>query len=127
MGRVKEKTIKNLFLRVVNRLYTERTKLLSTYKTKLEREKFTEIDQERIVKLDEQIEILIQKERALNFINSDHKHTQTEHHELVGKLTKLQAERAEWIAELAKQDNRIARTLELDAIIEAQEDHLRIQ
>ena len=40
--------------------------------------------------------------------------------ELGGKLTKLQVERAEWIAELAKQDNRIARTLELDAIIEAQ-------
>lgn len=79
-----------------------------------------EIDQERIVMLDEDIEILIQRERALYFINSDHKHFQIEHHELVGKLTKLQAERAEWIAGLAKRDNRITRTLELDAIIEAQ-------
>ena len=70
--------------------------------------------------MDEDIEILIQQERALYFINSDHKHFQTEHHEMVGKLTKLQVERAEWIEELAKQDNRIARTLELDAIIEAQ-------
>ena len=120
MGRVKEKTLEGLFVRVFNRLYTERTKLLSKYKATLEREKFMETDQERIVKLDEEIEILIQQERALYFMNSNHKHFQTEHHELVGKLTKLQAERTEWIAELAKKDNRIARTLELDAIIGAQ-------
>ncbi len=44
----------------------------------------------------------------------------TEHEELVGKLTKLQAERGEWLAELAKQDSLIARTIELEAIVESQ-------
>ena len=124
MGRVKEETIKSLFVRVFNRLYTDRIKLLDDYKSKLKREKFTEFDQERIVKLDDEIESLIQQERAL-FIIEEKGYTdlnlfRAEHKELVGKLTKLQAERAEWIEELAKQDNRIARTLELDAIIEAQ-------
>ncbi|MHB1654111.1 MAG: recombinase family protein [Desulfitobacteriaceae bacterium] len=124
MGRVKEETIKGLFVRVFNRLKTERVKLLGDYKAKLEREKFTEIDQERIVKLDEEIEILIQQERALYFIEvkgyADHTQLKTEHEELVGKLTQLQTERGEWLAELAKQDSRIARTIELDAIIDSQ-------
>lgn len=104
--------------------YTDRVRLLDDYKAKLEREKYTEIDQERIETLDEEIEILIQQERTLIFIEkkgyADLNLIRTEHEELVGKLTQLQTERADWIAELAKQDNRIARTLELDVIIEAQ-------
>jgi len=83
MGRVKEKTVKDLFVRVFNRLYTNRVKLLGEYKLRLEREKFTEIDQERIVKLDEEIECLIQQERALCFKEekgySDHNLMKTEH------------------------------------------------
>ena len=120
VGRVKEETIKGLFVRVFNRLYTERVRLTGDYKAKLERKKFTEIDHERIEKLDEDIVNLIQQERALYFINSDHKHTRTEHDELVGKLTKLQEERATWMAELAKQDSRIGRTLEIEAILDSQ-------
>jgi hypothetical protein len=53
VGRVKEDTIKGLFIRAFNRLYTDRIKLLADHKRRLEREKFTEIDQERIEKLDE--------------------------------------------------------------------------
>ncbi len=60
VGRVKEETIKGLFVKVFNRLKTERVKLLSDYKAKLEREKFTDIDQERIEKLDNEIGNLIQ-------------------------------------------------------------------
>jgi len=67
VGRVKEETIKGLFLRMYNRLYLDRVKLLRDYKAKLEREKFTEIDQEHIEKLDDEIEGLIQQERALFF------------------------------------------------------------
>jgi len=103
---------------VFNRLKTERVKLLGDYKARLERDKFTEIDQERIVKLDEEIESLIQQERALYFINADH--NLTEHEELVGKLIQLQAERTVWLAKLTKQDSRIARTLELEAILQSQ-------
>ena len=86
VGRVKEETIKSLFVRAFNRLYTDRAKLLDEYKLRLEREKFTEIDQERIAKLDEDIESLILQERALFFIekNADLK---TEHKKLVGRLT----------------------------------------
>lgn len=124
MGRVKEETIKGLFVRVFNRLYTDRIKLLDDYKTKLEREKFTEIDQELIVTLDEEIEILIQQERTLYLIEekgyADHNLFRAEHEELVSKLTKLQTERANWMEELAKQDSRIARTIELEAMIEGQ-------
>ena len=38
----------------------------------------------------------------------------------MGKLTQLQVERATWMAKLAKRDSRIARTLELEAIIDSQ-------
>lgn len=100
-----------------NRLNTDRVRLIGDYKTRLEREKFTEIDQERIVKLDEEIESLILQERALYFINADH--NLIEHEDLVGKLTKLQTERTTWMTELAKQDSRIARTLELEAILDS--------
>ena len=119
VGRVKEETIKGLFLRMYNRLYIDRTKLLGEYRLMLGREKFTEIDQERTVKLDEEIEGLIQQERALFLIegNADLK---TEHKQLVGKLTKLQEERAIWMAEINKHDTRIARSLELEAILESQ-------
>jgi hypothetical protein len=120
VGRVKEETIKGLFLRVYNRLYTDWVKLLRDYKAKLEKEKFTEIDQERIVKLDEEIESLIQQERALFLIDADHNHFRAEHKELVDKLNKLQTERTTWMAEMAKQDSRIARTVELEAILESQ-------
>jgi regulator of replication initiation timing len=85
----------------------------------LEREKFTEIDQERIEKLDEEIESLIQQERAL-FIIEENEVLKTEHEELVCKLVLLQTERTIWMAETAKQDTRIARTLELEAILESQ-------
>jgi len=106
MGRVKEETIKGLFVRVFNRL----DKLLGEYRAELEREKLAEFD-------DEEIESLIQQERALYFMNHDHNPL---HEELVRKLTQLQTERGEWLAELAKQDTRIARTLELEAILESQ-------
>ena len=105
-------------MRVFNRLYTERMKLLRDYKAKLERGKFTEIDQERIVMLDEEIESLIQQERALILIEENV--LKIGHEELVGKLTQFQMERATCMAELAKQDSRIARTLELESILESQ-------
>ena len=124
VGRVKEETIKGLFVRVFNRLNTDRIKLLGDYKVKLEREKFTEIDQERIEKLDEEIESLIQQERALFFIEgngyTDHNLLKAEHEKLVGRLTHLQTERTIWMAEMAKQDSRIARTMELEAILDSQ-------
>ena len=125
VGRVKEETIKGLFMRVFNRLYTDRVALLGDYKAKLEREKFTEIDQERIVKLDEEIESLIQQERALFFIErKGYAVLKTEHEELVCKLVQLQIERSIWMAEMAKQDTRIARTLELAAILDSQGGNL---
>ncbi len=65
MGRVKEETIKGLFVKIFNQLYNDRAKLLGDYKAKLEREKLTELDNERIGKLDEEIERLIKQERAL--------------------------------------------------------------
>jgi len=124
VGRVKEETIKGLFVRAFNRLYMERVKLLRDYKVRLEREKFTEIDQERIVKLDEEIESLIHQERTLFFIKekgyAEFNLLKAEHKELVYKLTKLQEERVTWMVEMAKQDGRIARTLELEAILESQ-------
>jgi hypothetical protein len=98
----------------------DREKLLGEYKLKLERDKFTEIDQERIEKLDEEIESLIQQERSLFLVEekgTDHK---AEHEKLMGRLTQLQTERTTWMAETAKQDSRIARTLEIDAILESQ-------
>ena len=106
-------------MRVFNRLYTNRIKLLGDCNRRLEREKFTEIDQERIEKLDEEIESLIQQERAL-FIIEENEVLKTEHEELVCKLVLLQTERTIWMAETAKQDTRIARTLELEAILESQ-------
>jgi len=121
VGRIKEETIKGLFVRVFNQLYTDRVKLLGDYKAKLERDKFTEIDQERIVKLDEEIEILIQQERALFLIEEKvYAVLKTEHKKLVGRLTKLQYERATWVAELVKLDTRFARTLELEVILDSQ-------
>jgi len=107
-------------MRVFNRLYTDRVELLGDYEAKLEREKFMEIDQERIVKLDEEIESLIQQVRALFLIDADHNHIRAEHQQLVGELIQLQMERATWMAELAKRDSRIARTLEFEAIIDSQ-------
>jgi hypothetical protein len=62
------------------------------------------------------IESLIQQERALFLIDADHNHIRTEHKELVDKLTHLQTERGTRMEELAKQDTRIARTLELEGI-----------
>ena len=73
------------------------------------------------MKLGEEIESLIQQERALFFIEEkSYAVLKTEHEELVGKLVQLQAERAIWMAELAKQDSRIARTIELGAILDSQ-------
>ncbi|MDR3587955.1 MAG: recombinase zinc beta ribbon domain-containing protein, partial [Desulfosporosinus sp.] len=123
VGRIKEETIKGLFVRVFNRLKTERVKLLGDYKRRLERDKFTEIDQERIEKLDEEIKSLIQQERAL-FLIKENTDLKSEHKELVGKLTELQTERTTLMAELAKQDSRIARTLELEVIFDSQSGKL---
>ena len=118
VGRVKEETIKGLFVRVFNRLYTQRTALLRHHKLRLEREKFAESNYGQITKLDEEIQSLIRQERVLIYI--DHSHFTAEHEGLVSKLTKLQAERATVAAELTKQDSRMARTLELEAILDSQ-------
>lgn len=111
-----------------NRLYSERLKLLGDYKAKLEREKFTELDNERIGKLDEEIENLIRQERALFIIEekgyADQNLVKSEHEELVKTLTLLQAERSDWMAEINKRDNRLARTLELEAVLDAQGGNL---
>lgn len=124
VGRIKEETIKGLFVRIFNRLYNDKARLLVDYKAKLEREKLTELDNERIVELDEEIEKLIKQERALFLIEEkgyvDHNLIKTEHEELVKKLTQLQTERSDWMAELTKRDTRLARTLELEAVLEAQ-------
>jgi len=124
MGRVKEETIKALFVRVFNRLYMDRDKMLGNYKQKLEREKVTDSDQQRIEKLDEEIGNLIHQERSLFFIGekgyTELNIYKAQHQDLVRKLIKLQTEREKSASIQAKQNNRIARTLELDAIIEAQ-------
>lgn len=124
MGTVKEETVKGLFVRVFNRLYTERVRLLGSYKERLEKEKLNEFDNGRIVKLDAEIESLIKQERVLFAIKekgyADLDLFITEHENLIQKLTKLQAERAELAGNLTKQDSRIARTLEIEGIIQAQ-------
>jgi hypothetical protein len=126
VGRIKEETIKGLFVRMFNRLYNDRAKLLRDYKAQLEKEKLTELDNERIAKLDEDIERLIKQERALFLIEgyADHNLVKAEHEELVKKLTRLQTERSDWMAEINKRDSRMARTLELEAILEAQGGNL---
>ena len=113
VGRVKEETIKGLFVRVFNRLYTNRIALLGDYKAKLERENF---DDGKMAKLDEEVQSLIQQERVLLTIKD--MDLRSEHEELASKLTKLQAERAE-LDTLARQDTRMARTLELEAFIDS--------
>jgi len=120
VGRVKEETIKGMFVRMFNRIDQ---KLLKDYKAKLEREK---IDNERIGKLDEEIEELIKQERALFLIEgfAGHNLVKAEHDELVKKLTQLQMERSDCMAEISKRDTRMARTLELEGIIEAQGGNL---
>ena len=74
--------------------------------------------------MDEEIERLIQQERALFFIEgngyTDHNLLKAEHEKLVHRLTQLQTERTIWMVEMAKQDSRIARTLELEAILDYQ-------
>lgn len=74
--------------------------------------------------MDEEIESLIQQERALYFIEekgyADHNLLKTEHEELVSKLTQLQVEWATWMEEMTKRDRRIARTIELEAILDSQ-------
>ncbi len=120
IGRIKEETIKGLFVRVFNRLYSDRAKL-DYYRARLEREKLAESDDGQLTKLDAEIEELIRQERMLlTFKDMGYADLQSEHEELAGNLTKLQTERAELVAELTKQDERKARTLELEAIIEAQ-------
>ncbi|WP_161796449.1 recombinase family protein [Desulfosporosinus acididurans] len=124
VGRIKEDTIKGLFVKIFNQLYNQRAKLLGDYKAKMEREKLTELDNERIAKLDEKIEKLIKQERALFLIEekgyADHNLVKSEHEELVKTLTQLQTERSDWMAEINKRDNRVARTLELETILEVQ-------
>jgi hypothetical protein len=98
-------------------------KLLKDYKSKSEREK---IDNERIGKLDEEIEKLIEQERALFLIEgyANHNLVKAEHEELAKKLTRLQTERSDWITEINKRDTRVAKTLELERILEAQGGNL---
>ncbi|WP_088225594.1 recombinase family protein [Desulfosporosinus sp. FKB] len=128
VGRIKEETIKGLFVKVYNRLYNDRAKLLEDYKSRLEKEKLTELDNERIAKLDEEIEKLVRQERALFLIEekgyADHNLVKAEHEELVKKLTQLQTERSDWMAEINERDTRLARTLELEAVLEAQDGNL---
>jgi DNA invertase Pin-like site-specific DNA recombinase len=115
VGRIKEETIKGLFVRMFNRIDQ---RLLKDYKAQIEKEK---IDNERIGKLDEEIERLIKQERALFLIEgyANHNLVKAEHEELVKKLTRLQTERSDWMAEINKRDNRMAKTLELEGIIKA--------
>ncbi|WP_172408115.1 recombinase family protein [Desulfosporosinus sp. FKA] len=128
VGRIKEETFKGLFVRVFNRIYDDRAKLLGDYKARLEKEKLTELDNERIAKLDEKIETLIRQERALFLIEekgyADHNLVKSEHEKLVKTLTQLQAERSDWMAEIKKRDTRLERTLEIEAILEAQGGNL---
>jgi hypothetical protein len=87
VGRVKEKTIKGLFVKMFNQIDQN---LLKDYKAKLEREK---IDNERIGKLDEDIERLIKQERALFLIEgyAGHNLVKAEHEELE-QLSSYQAQ-----------------------------------
>ena len=62
MGRIKEETVKGLFVRMFNWLYADRTRLLGDYKATLEREKLRELGNERIAKLDEEIDKLTKQE-----------------------------------------------------------------
>ncbi|WP_152671396.1 hypothetical protein [Desulfosporosinus acididurans] len=39
-------------------------------------------------------------------------------------MTQLQAERSDWMSKVNKRDTRLARTLELEAVLEAQGDKL---
>ena len=55
---------------------------------------------------------------------ADHNLIKTEHEELVKTLSQLQTERSDWVSEINKRDNRMARTLKLEAIIEAQGGNL---
>lgn len=56
MGSIKDETFKGFFIRMFNRLYSERTKILGEYKQRLEREK---LDDGRISELDKEIESLM--------------------------------------------------------------------
>ncbi|WP_152671397.1 hypothetical protein [Desulfosporosinus acididurans] len=86
-----------------NQLYSNRAKMLEEYKVRLEREKLTDLDNERIAKLDEEIGKLIKQERALFLIEekgyADHNLVKAEHENLVVRLTGLQTERSDWMAE----------------------------
>ncbi|WP_088225578.1 hypothetical protein [Desulfosporosinus sp. FKB] len=117
-----------MFVKMFNAIYTDRAKLLGDYKAKLEREKLTGLDNERIAKLNEEIEKLIKQERALFLIEekgyADHNLVKSEHEELVKTLTQLQAERSDWMAEINNRDTRMARTLELGTLLEAQRGNL---
>jgi hypothetical protein len=96
VGRIKEETVKGLFVKMFNRIDQ---KLLGDYKAKLEKEK---IDNERIGKLDEEIGKLIKQERALFLIEgyANHNLMKAEHEELVKTLTWLQTERSDWMSEV---------------------------
>ncbi|WP_407311786.1 hypothetical protein [Desulfosporosinus sp. SB140] len=78
--------------------------------------------------MDEEIEKLIKQERVLFLIEekgySDHNLIKTEHEELVKKLTQLQTERSDWMAELNKRDTRMVRAAELEAELGAQGGNL---
>ncbi len=43
-----------------------------------------------------------------------------EHEKLVERLSQLQSERATWMTEITKRDTKMARTLELESILESQ-------
>ena len=119
MGRVKEETIKGLFIRQFNRLYSDQ-KLLKDYKETLKID-----DQGQFAILDKEIQNLIKQERTLYIIEGKNYvypiFLKAEHEKLINALTKLQAERNKLVEEYYQQDSRIAKTLELETIIKAQE------
>lgn len=125
MGAVKDVTLRKLFVRVFNKLLTNRA-VLASFAATLRLVNDVKISGGQIKDINEEIEALLKQEHVILGLYekgvTDKTILRIEHEELIGKLGRLRAERSEIIRQIEGQDNRLRKTDELIAFFESTEN-----
>jgi site-specific DNA recombinase len=118
---VKNATLEALFVRVFNKLLTNR-KILTSFAATLKRVNEAKIGGGKIKELNDEIDALINQEHVLLELNekgiTDKTMLRIEHEELIGKLGQIRTERNALIQQVESQDDRLRKTNELISLFD---------
>jgi hypothetical protein len=116
MRPIKDETLKKLFVRVFNKLFMNRS-ILTSFAATLRMVNEVKFSNGQLKELDAEIDSLFDQEHVLLKLSetgvADKAMLRIEHEELIGKISRLRAERNELIRQIEGQDIRLRKTDEL--------------